>query len=316
MRKPWMLCNSKNFLAVLLLLFLSTAASAEWYKDYEAALDFIKKGRMNEAIPRLQSAIAQKGQEGLNIKFYGMKFDDYLPHYFLGKAYFSQKNYAAALNEFEASARQGQIQRNQGYFQNLNEMETLAKTQLNLVPTVPEKEKPKPVIPEPVNPKPVTPEQVKPKPVTPEPQKVEPKKQEPEPAVRLTEPQKQEPEVKPKTPEVKPEPTITPEELNLQKTKSMVKDGARKYFQGDFDSAIASFSNAIQMSPGEFSAQFLLGCSYAAKYLLSGSQDRDSFNKATLAFQQSRKINANHPLTRSNFISPAVREIYQKTGGA
>ena len=306
MRKQSMLCNSKNFFAVLLLLFLSSAASAEWYKDYEAAMDLIKKGRADEAVPRLQSAIAQKGQEGLNIKFYGMKFDDYLPHYFLGKAYFNQKNYAAALAEFDTSERQGQIQRNQGYFQNLTEMQTLSKAQLNPVTPVPEKEKPKPVPPEPE----------KQKPVIPEPQKVEPKKQEPEPAVRLTEQQKKQPEVTPKAVEAKPEPTITPEELNLQKTKLMVKDGARKYFQGDFDSAIAFLSNAIEVSPGEFSAQFLLGCSYAAKYLLSGSQDRDLYDKATLAFQQSRKINPNHPLTKSNFISPAVREIYQKTSGA
>src|SRR5258705_1802915 len=106
MRKQSMLCNYKNLFAVLLLLFLSSAASAEWYKDYEAAMDLIKKGRAGDAIPRLQSAIAQKGQEGLNIKFYGMKFDDYLPHYFLGKAYFNQNNYAAALVEFEASIRQ------------------------------------------------------------------------------------------------------------------------------------------------------------------------------------------------------------------
>jgi tetratricopeptide (TPR) repeat protein len=312
MRKQSMICNSRNFIAVLLLFVLTSAASAEWYKDYEAAMDLMKKGRTEEAISRLQSAIAQKDQEGLNIKFYGMKFDDYLPHYFLGKAYFSQKNYAAALSQFEASIRQGQIQRNQGLFQNLNEMQTLAKAQINPVTPVPEREKPKPVTPEQEKPKPVIPEQEKPKPVTPEPPKVEPKKPDSEPAVRVPEPAKNEPELTPKPTEIQPAPT--PEELILQKTKLMVKDGARKYFQGDFDSAISSFSTALQMTPGEFSAQFLLGCSYAAKYLLSGSQDKDSFDRATVAFRQSRKMNSNHPLTKSDFISPAIREIYQKSG--
>jgi len=306
--------NCRSILVLFMLLWSAAVASAEWYKDYEAALDFVKKGRWADAIPRFQTAIQQKNQEGLNIKFYGMKFDDYLPHYYLGKAYFSQNKYEEALDQFQISLSQGEIQRNRNYFQNLTELQTLAKAEINKHPTQVPEEKPKPVTPEP---KPATQEL---KPVTKElkPEPSEQKKPEPQLAIRETPaPPKKEPEASPKETEpVIPNPAPSPEELNREKAKSLIKDGARKYFQGDFDSAIASFSSALHVSPQEFSARFLLGCSYAAKYLLSGSSDRDSYDKAAEAFQQSHKLNPDHPLTKSDLISPAVREIYAKTSGA
>jgi tetratricopeptide (TPR) repeat protein len=279
--------------SLIVLCTVSTSA-AEWYKDYEAGLDHIKKGRVAEAIPRLQAAIAQKNQEGLNIKFYGMKFDDYLPHYYLGKAYFLQKNYTSALKEFDISNSQGEIQRNRSLFQNLSELRTLASTQLAL-------SQPGPVTP---NKKP-EPAQPEPKPVTPE------KKPEPEEAIR--DQPKVDPVVKPEPEKIPPPPPVpTQQELNLQRTKTLIKEGARRYFQGDYDSAISSFSTALKLTPEDTTAQFLLGCSFAAKYLLSGSSDQKSLQKASFAFQKIRRVSPNHPLTNSTLISPAVREMYQK----
>ena len=304
----WIPSIYRTLAVILILVCMVSPSAAEWYKDYEAGLEHIKKGRAGEAVPRLQAAIAQKNQEGLNIKFYGMKFDDYLPHYYLGKAYFLQKNYKSALKEFDISSSQGEIQRNRNLFQNLSELRTLASTQMALSqpgPVTPEK-KPEPVQPQPT---PVIPEK-KPQPIEPEPKPVTPEKK-PEPI---------EPEPKPVTPEKKPEPekiippppVPTVQELNLQRTKTMIKEGARRYFQGDYDSAISSLSTALRLTPEDTTAQFLLGCSFAAKYLLSGSSDQKSFQKASVAFQKIRRVRPNHPLTNSPLISPAVREIYQK----
>src|SRR5688500_13669706 len=113
--------RSKILLALFVILTAIPVSAAVWYKDYVTAIDLIRKGRYGEEIPRLHSGISQKGQEGLNIKFYGMKFDDYVPHYYLGRAYFQQKNYDAALRELDISLSQGEIQRNRGLFQNLTE---------------------------------------------------------------------------------------------------------------------------------------------------------------------------------------------------
>jgi len=302
----WILSIYKTLAVSLILVCTVSIAAAEWYKDYEAGLEHIKKGRYGEAVPRLQSAIAQKHQEGLNIKFYGMKFDDYFPHYYLGKAYFLQKNYQSALKEFDISSSQGEIQRNRNLFQNLSELRTLASTQIGLNrpgPVIPEK-KPEPI-------EPVKPEK-QPEPIEPEPKPLKPEKK-PEPEDAIREQPKVDPVIKPE-PE-KPFPALpepTQEELNLQRTKTMIKEGARRYFQGDYDSAISSFSNALQLTPEDASAQFLLGCSFAAKYLLSGSSDQKSFQKASAAFQRIRRLSPNHPLTKSPLISPAVREMYLK----
>lgn len=298
-------------LAVSLILVCTVSTSAaEWYKDYEAGLELMKKGRAGEAIARLQAAIAQKNQEGLNIKFYGMKFDDYLPHYYLGKAYFLQKNYKSALNEFDISSSQGEIQRNRSLFQNLSELRTLASTQLALNqpgPTIPEK-KPEPAQPQP---KPALPEK-KPEPIVPEPKPVTPEKK-PERQDAIRDQPKVDPLVKPEPEKTLPSPPApTQQELNLQRTKTIIKEGARRYFQGDYDSAISSFASALKLTPEDTTAQFLLGCSFAAKYLLSGSSDQKSFQKASVAFQKIRRVSPNHPLTNSPLISPAVREIYQK----
>jgi tetratricopeptide (TPR) repeat protein len=306
----WIPSIYKTLAVSLILICTVSTSAAEWYKDYEAGLEHIKKGRAGEAVPRLQAAIAQKNQEGLNIKFYGMKFDDYLPHYYLGKAYFLQKNYKSALKEFDLSSSQGEIQRNRSLFQNLSELRTLASTQLALNqpgPVIPEK-KPGPVEPDP---KPVIPEK-KPEPIQPEPKPVTPeKKPEPEDAVRDR--PKVDPVVKPEPEKIIPPPPVpTQQELNLKRTKTLIKEGARRYFQGDYDSAISSFSTALKVTPEDTTAQFLLGCSFAAKYLLSGSSDQQSFQKASVAFQKIRRMSPNHPLRNSPLISPAVREIYQK----
>ena len=295
----------------LCLLLCTNAFAAEWYKDYEAALDAIKKGRYGEAIPRLQAAISQKNQEGLNIKFYGMKFDDYLPHYYLGRAYFHQNNYQAALREFEISDSQGEIQRNRSLFQNLSELKTLASAQITLTQTPPPAVAEKKPDPAPQKPEP-TPVKPEPAPAKPDPLVAE-KKPDPAPLV-VQKPEKPEPTIAKDTtpPPVKPAPAAT-EDTNLERAKSMTRNGAQRYFQGDFDTAITFFSSALALSPQNASAEFLLGCSYAAKYLLSGSSDQQSFQKATASFQKIRKINPRHPLIKSPFISPAVREIYEKT---
>ena len=90
-------------------------------------MDLIKKGQNVDAIPKLQAAISQKNEEGSNIKFYGMKFGDYFPHYYLGMAYFSQKNYEAAIREFEISERNGAIQRKSDLYAKMNSVRTLAR---------------------------------------------------------------------------------------------------------------------------------------------------------------------------------------------
>src|SRR5574341_1552141 len=116
----------------LLLVLAVPIASAEWYKDYEEAIQFIKKRQCSDAIPLLISAVKEKKEEGTGIKFYGMNFGDYYPHYYLGSCYFQLTSYSAALAELETSENQGQIQRKKDLWNQLNQMKAVARAQISL----------------------------------------------------------------------------------------------------------------------------------------------------------------------------------------
>src|SRR5437764_1310675 len=129
----------RKIIPLLLILFVNfvPVVFAEWYKDYESAMDLIKKNQFDAAVPKLQSAISQKPDEGNNIKFYGMKFGDYFPHYYLGLAYFNSKDYPAAMKQFEASERYGAVQKKSDLAGRLASMKTLAQAQLVVKSTPP-----------------------------------------------------------------------------------------------------------------------------------------------------------------------------------
>lgn len=300
MQKPSILSasNPRTIAAVFvacLLLLLPSLAGAEWYKEYESAMDLIKKGQNVEAMPKLQAAISQKNAEGSNIKFYGMKFGDYFPHYYLGMAYFSQKNYEAAVREFEISESNGAIQRKSDLYSKMNSVRTLARAQIS-IKTQPEITQNNP---------PVT------IPITPPPQETKPEEK------KITDLQVQKPPVT-TTPEVKKEekpPVIAtpPVDAGAETVKLMLKNGARKYFEGDYDGAISYLASAVEVNPNEASAHFMLGCAYASKYLLSGSENKEFFKNASSAFQKLKKINPGYRPRNKNYFSPAVLDLYSKT---
>ena len=315
-------CKVKLLAGCLLLLFYQQA-QAEWYKDYEAGMEALKKGQNQAAVGRLQSAISQKVDEGTSIKFYGMKFDDYFPHYYLGMAYFNSKNYDAALREFQISERNGAIQKRHELYAKLGNFKSLARAQ-HVV-----KEEPKiasnPPPPPPVKKEPEVKEEDKQTQSEVKTTQTEnPKPAEPEPT-EVTELKTQPREVKPTTKEEKPpavqETKVTPPaeisppapDVNLESSKIIVKNGARKYFDGDFDGAISMLNSALELNPKDASAYFLLGCSYASKYLLSGSQDKALLQSASAAFSNSRKVNPAFRVRNKTYFSPAVLDLYTKS---
>jgi tetratricopeptide (TPR) repeat protein len=317
-----------NTIVVVLCILFARPVFAEWYKDYEAAMELMEKGQNAAAIPKLQSAIQQKNQEGANIKFYGMKFSDYFPHFYLGMAYNSQGNYTGAVQEFETSEQQGSIQKKKQLFDRLSTTKTLAKANLAVKePTIAKNIPPTNI--------PITkPEETKPEPpVTTTPEKPEEKptqKPEEKPAQKPAEPTVTElkptvaPEKKPEEkvatltpPEKKPPvvvPPITAElDPNSDVRKRYLQNGARKYFEGDYDAAILFLEEVRKLSPADKPVNFLLGCSYASKYLLNGSQNKQLLDSASMMFRQVKKGTPKYQPKSKTFLSPAVLEIYEKT---
>jgi tetratricopeptide (TPR) repeat protein len=301
MQRPWNHSVCRLLACLLALLILSATAEAEWFKDYEAAMDLVKKGQWDAAVPKLRSAIGQKNEEGSNIKFYGMKFGDYFPHYYLGLAYFNQKDYEAALQEFQQSEALGAIQRKSDLYGKLNNTKTLALAQIAVIkareaPANPPIAQTPPPISNPV----VTTPPARPP--------VEEKKIAELPKVTP-------PELKKTVPEPTPaQPAAPPIDLTAEGAKLMVKEGARKYFEGDYDAAINLFATAVEVNSKDLVAQFLLGCSYASKYLVSGSQNSELYNSALAAFYKVRRLRPSYQPKETGFFSPAVLNIYSKTG--
>ena len=295
---------------------------AEWYKDYESAMELMDKGQNAAAIPKLQAAIQQKNQEGANIKFYGMKFGDYFPHFYLGMAYNSQGNYAGAVQEFETSEQQGSIQKKKQLLDRLSTTKTLAKANLAVKePTIAKNIPPTNV--------PITkpPEETKPEPpvtTTPNVKPEEKPTEKPEEKPTVTElkptiePAKKPTEVATITPTEKKPPVVVPPitaelDPNSDIRKRYLQNGARKYFEGDYDAAILFLEEVRKLSPADTPVNFLLGCSYASKYLLNGSQNRQLLDSASLMFKRVKKGNPKYQPKSTTYFSPAVLKIYEKT---
>lgn len=307
---------------IVLCILFARPVFAEWYKDYEAAMDLMEKGQNAAAIPKLQAAIQQKNQEGANIKFYGMKFGDYFPHFYLGMAYNSQGNYAGAVQEFETSEQQGSIQKKKQLFDRLSTTKTLAKANLAVKePTIAKNIPPTNV--------PITkpPEETKPEPpvtTTPTVKPEEKPTEKPEEKPTVTElkptiqPEKKPTEVATITPSEKKPPVVVPPitaqlDPNSDVRKRYLQNGARKYFEGDYDAAILFLEEVRKLSPADTPVNFLLGCSYASKYLLNGSQNKQLLDTASMMFRQVKKGNPKYQPKSTTYLSPAVLEIYQKT---
>ena len=76
------------------------------------AVDF---KRWDDAIRLLQNASADHPNEGDTILIYGLRYEVYVPHYFLGVALFNTGDCDAALAQLAESERQGAIRRSPEY---------------------------------------------------------------------------------------------------------------------------------------------------------------------------------------------------------
>ena len=83
---------------VLVLVFClpATAAAQNFYQLYEQGLDLYKAGKYDEAKAKFLAAKAKSSKQGPKINVYGLRFDEYVPDYYLGMIAKSQGNNAEA----------------------------------------------------------------------------------------------------------------------------------------------------------------------------------------------------------------------------
>lgn len=84
-------------------------ALADYKESYKKGLEAAGKKNWAEVARLMQQAAAEQSNEGEPIKLYGMRFETYLPHYYLGLARFNTGDCAGALREWETSQKQGAV---------------------------------------------------------------------------------------------------------------------------------------------------------------------------------------------------------------
>lgn len=284
--------------ALSLALALSSPAAlrADAVESYTKGLDAVKTGSWADVARFMEEAVADMPQANRRIRLYGMRFEPYIPHYFLGLARSQLGDCRGALRAWETSVSQGVIQENRSEYSTLQQGRGSCEERLNEAaveevevveeetapvpqpqpepppPPEPEPPPPKPA-PEPV-PEPVVPAPV-PEPVLPEPEPRPP----PEPEPVLPEPAPA-PEPVAAQPEPAPPEPAPPDPAPVSATPSpagppeALRTAARAYFDGDYWGVLGALSGQ-QLEDEDVAAQALLFRAAAryALYLLGGEEE-------------------------------------------
>ena len=109
-----LLPRQKALAATLMGVVWAGAASSAWadYKEsYRKGMEAMDRGNWPEVARRMREAQAEQSKEGEKLKLYGMRFESYLPSYYLGVALLNAGDCQGALNAFAASESQGAVQK-------------------------------------------------------------------------------------------------------------------------------------------------------------------------------------------------------------
>lgn len=100
-------------------LLLAVSVHADYKRDYGSGVKDYNKGDYSDAIESLQEAIDQEGSAQEKVRIYGMRYEPYIPYFFLGQAKYKAGDCAGALAAWTESQSQGVIQQQQDQFSEL-----------------------------------------------------------------------------------------------------------------------------------------------------------------------------------------------------
>jgi hypothetical protein len=109
---------------ILMSLLFSMPAFAEYKRDYTVGKKSFEDAEYADAIKKLKSAIADNPNPAARVKLYGMRFDSYLPHFYLGQAYFKTNDCPSALESWEQAIAGGVIQKKDEFSRMQADMQT------------------------------------------------------------------------------------------------------------------------------------------------------------------------------------------------
>ncbi len=93
----------------LLAMLAAPAAHADFKQAYARGKEAAAAGRWSEVEARMREAIAEQPQAQARVRIYGMRFEPYVPQYYLGLAAYRQGNCAEATRSWGDAAAAGII---------------------------------------------------------------------------------------------------------------------------------------------------------------------------------------------------------------
>lgn len=96
-------------------LLLASVSSADFKRDYGSGVRDYNDGDYADAIERLQKAIDQESTAQDKVRIYGMRYEPYLPYFYLGQAKFKNGDCKGALAAWKQSTAQGVVQQQEQF---------------------------------------------------------------------------------------------------------------------------------------------------------------------------------------------------------
>ena len=119
------------------LLLLAGQAHADYKDSYRKGVEALDRKRWDDVVRHMREAVTDNPTEGERLKLYGLRFEVYLPHFYLGAAYLNQGHCDLAVKEFETSRSQGAIRSHPKYAELLDGLKSCEGQQARVPPATP-----------------------------------------------------------------------------------------------------------------------------------------------------------------------------------
>jgi hypothetical protein len=116
----------RSGVAALLLLLAAGMASADYKDSFKKGIDAYGRKRWDEVVKHMREAAEANPAEGERIKLYGLRFEVYFPHFYLGAAYLNLGRCPEAVKAFKQSESQGAIRSSPKYAELVDGLQSCA----------------------------------------------------------------------------------------------------------------------------------------------------------------------------------------------
>lgn len=113
-------------------LAFTIAAQADFKRDYGSGVKEYNKGDYADAIEKLQEAIDEESKAQAQVRIYGMRYEPYIPYFYLGQAKFKNGDCAGAIAAWKESIAQGIVTQQQQYSELQSGMAACETTQVDV----------------------------------------------------------------------------------------------------------------------------------------------------------------------------------------